>query len=421
MPRSIAASLLHVIALPAALAACGSVEIAPVDTSGGTGGGPAVTGAGGGPAVTGAGGGPAVTGTGGGPAVTGTGGGPAATGTGGSGAGGEDASATGSTGSTSTGPAPTPPCPAAECAVRIAEGDPKCAVAASGKAFCWWGGGFLHERLPGPVERPGLGDVVAASGLTLHMCFLHADGRVSCQGSDIHGLLKPVELDGERREVPVMLPEVEGVVQLSSGFDHSCGVLGSGKVTCWGAPYSPILGVEADAQGEVPVTVTGLDDAVQVAAGFRRFCALRATGEVVCWGALTAGGDTATPVRVEGIEGAVEIAAGFSHECARLATGKVFCWGGGGSSRRLQPVEVPGLDDAIQVSAGYLNRLSCALRQGGRVACWRFPSDMTPREIDVPEAVHVSAGYEDVCAALASGEIACWSPFDGGEVRTFGL
>ncbi|WP_437907969.1 hypothetical protein WME95_08780 [Sorangium sp. So ce327] len=420
MPRSLVAPFLYVVALPAALAACGYVEIAPHGTSGGSGGGAAVTGTGGGAAVTGSGGGAAVTGSGGGAAVAGSGGGAAVTGTGGAGAGGEDAPSTGST-STSTGPAPAPSCAAAECAVRIAEGAPNCAITASGKVFCWWRGVFRQERLAGPVERPGLGDVVAASNHPMHMCFLHADGRVSCQGSDINGplLLRSIP-EEEISEVPVVLPELEGVVQLSVGYEVACGVLGSGNVLCWGDPFSPLLGVEGAGRMEapVPVTVTGVDDAVQVGASHTHTCALRGTGDVVCWGRLTTGETTDTAVRVEGVEGAVEIAAGWSNDCARLATGKVVCWGSDGSSSHAEPVEVPGLDDAIQVSAGYSRY--CALRQGGRVVCWRFSARMTLEAIDIPEAVHVTAGYKEACAALASGEIACW-PTNNRDVYVFGL
>lgn len=380
MPRSIVAPFLYVVALPAALAACGYVEIAPHGTSGGSGGGPAVAGSGG------------------------------------AGAGGEDAPSTGS-----TSPAPAPSCAAAECAVRIAEGAPNCAITASGKVFCWWSGVLRQERLAGPVERPGLGDVVAASNHFMHWCFLHADGRVSCQGSDINGplLLRSIP-EEEISEVPAVLPELEGVVQLSVGFEYACGVLGSGNVLCWGDPFSPLLGVEGAGRMEapVPVMVTGIDDAVQVAASFTHACALRGTGEVVCWGRLTTGETTDTAVRVEGVEGAVEIAATWSDDCARLATGKVVCWGSDLSSSYAEPVEVPGLDDAIQVSGG--SSRYCALRQGGRVVCWRFSARMTLEAIDIPEAVHVTAGNEEACAALASGEIACW-PTSNRDVYVFGL
>ncbi|AUX23772.1 uncharacterized protein SOCEGT47_043020 [Sorangium cellulosum] len=60
------------------------------------------------------------------------------------------------------------------------------------------------------------------------------------------------------------------------------------------------------------------------------------------------------------------------------------------------------------------------LRQGGRVTCWERGLERTPREIDIPEAVHVSVGYEDACAALARGEIACRTgpePDDIGVLR----
>jgi alpha-tubulin suppressor-like RCC1 family protein len=311
--------------------------------------------------------------------------------------------------------------------VRIAEGAPKCAVSA-GKGFCWWGGDLLGERLTAARPVEGLDDVVAASASPAHMCFVHADGRVSCQGLNI-GQLGQVVPFGERSEGPAVLPDVEGVVQLASDLFHICGLLGSGNVICWGrSTNAPLLGVEGVWQTAVPVTVTGLDDAVQVAAGDKHTCALRATGDVVCWGALVTGGEAATPVRVEGVEGAVEITAGQHHDCARLASGKVLCWGynergllGDGTRElRSEPVEVLGLDDAIQVSAG--SRWSCALRQGGKVVCW----GTTPQEIDIPEAVHVSVGIvrsntNGACAALASGEIACWSSPVGHDVDVFGL
>ncbi|WP_437336338.1 RCC1 domain-containing protein [Sorangium sp. So ce394] len=420
MRRAIVTPLLYIVVLPAALAACGYVEIVPHDTSGGTGGGPAVPETGGGPAVPE---------TGGGPAVPETGGGPAVPETGGAGAGGEYAASTGAGGAPPD-PTPAPSCSAAECAVRIAEGAPKCAASASGKAFCWWDGFVLGTRLAAPVELPGLDDIVAASGLLEAMCFLHAGGRVSCLGLSHYGQLgQAVPVGGSSAE-PLELPGVEGIVQLSSGHHHVCGVLGSGKVVCWGGPSpAPVLGVEHvdDVYGigvtQVPVTVTGVDDAVQVAANIDHTCALRATGEVACWGWLTSGGEAVTAVGVEGVEGAVEISAGSAHDCARLASGEVLCW-----SNRYQrddgargPQQVPGLDDAIQVSAGY-NR-TCALRQGGRVVCWWASANATLSEIDIGEAVHVSVGYEEACAALASGEIACWPHHASSrsDVRVFGL
>ncbi|WP_437716460.1 hypothetical protein WMF45_08565 [Sorangium sp. So ce448] len=45
---------------------------------------------------------------------------------------------------------------------------------------------------------------------------------------------------------------------------------------------------------------------------------------------------------------------------------------------------------------------------------------MTLEAIDIPEAVHVTAGNEEACAALASGEIACW-PTSNRDAYVFGL
>ncbi|KYF91924.1 hypothetical protein BE20_01895 [Sorangium cellulosum] len=61
------------------------------------------------------------------------------------------------------------------------------------------------------------------------------------------------------------------------------------------------------------------------------------------------------------------------------------------------------------------------MRQGGGLVCWDASSAATPQEVDTGEVVHVSVGYDETCAALASGEIACWSWRDGVDVRVFGL
>jgi len=67
-------------------------------------------------------------------------------------------------------------------------------------------------------------------------------------------------------------------------------------------------------------------------------CALLATKRVKCWGWNGAGqlGSKAglnqvtpssfVPVKVRGIKAAAVIAAGYEHTCARLSSGKVFCW-----------------------------------------------------------------------------------------------
>ena len=82
--------------------------------------------------------------------------------------------------------------------------------------------------------------------------------------------------------------------------------------------------------------------AVEIAAGGEHTCALLTTGAVRCWGhgargALGYGniediGDDETPASAGDVYiggTAVHITAGAGHSCALLATGAVRCWGAG--------------------------------------------------------------------------------------------
>ena len=73
----------------------------------------------------------------------------------------------------------------------------------------------------------------------------------------------------------------------------------------------------------------------QVSAADAHTCALLASGGVQCWGFNGSGqlgnGTTtssSTPVPVYRIgSGATEVTAGYGHSCARLSSGQVRCWG----------------------------------------------------------------------------------------------
>ncbi len=59
--------------------------------------------------------------------------------------------------------------------------------------------------------------------------------------------------------------------QLSAGFEHTCGLRVSGKITCWG-------------DNAVEQTAPPGDLFKQVAAGMYHSCGVRPDGAVICWG-----------------------------------------------------------------------------------------------------------------------------------------
>ena len=111
-----------------------------------------------------------------------------------------------------------------------------------------------------------------------------------------------------------------------------------------------------------PVTVRNIANAVQITAGEAHTCALLSTGTVMCWGgnsykqlATYAGSQSATPIAISGVKGVIQIACQSSEgACALLATGNIMCWGEAGSldgNNGRAPTTVSGISNVKLVTA----------------------------------------------------------------------
>src|SRR5205085_1085147 len=94
------------------------------------------------------------------------------------------------------------------------------------------------------------------------------------------------------------------------------------------------LGDSNATQSTTAIPVSGVANAVQVAASADHTCALLATGEVFCWGdnsrgalANPAGNPIPLPVPVNLPQKAAFLGAGYSHNCVLLEDHSVMCWG----------------------------------------------------------------------------------------------
>jgi alpha-tubulin suppressor-like RCC1 family protein len=205
-------------------------------------------------------------------------------------------------------------------------------------------------------------------------------------------------------ELPDSIPAVDvggKVKQVAAGFAHTCALLESGKVRCWGNNNVGQLGYpgfKTVGDDETPAAAGDVDvggKVKQVVTGMLHTCALLTTGKVRCWGASTDGrlgygnldaiGDDETPASAGDVDvgGTVtQISAGDYATCALLVSGKVRCWGSG-----------------MQGELGYGN-----LKDIG--------DDETPAsagDIDVGAVVtSIDVGFLHVCATLESGAVRCW-------------
>jgi alpha-tubulin suppressor-like RCC1 family protein len=247
------------------------------------------------------------------------------------------------------------------------------------------------------------------------------------------------------------------VQQLAAGAEHTCAVLRSGEVRCWGKNERYQLGYSVASNdigdNELPASagdVTVGVRATQVAAGFSHTCALLVTGNVRCWGSSGAlgypgvakVGDDETPSLAGDVDvgGKVtQIVAGARHTCALLESGSVRCWGSAangmlGYAGRFDPIgddETPASagdvdvgGKVVQLDAG--DYATCALLESGRVRCWGsgelgelgygntedIGDDETPAsagDVDIGGlATRIDVGFRHVCATLESGAVRCW-------------
>ena len=217
-----------------------------------------------------------------------------------------------------------------------------CAVTSAGGVKCWGdngygqvGDGTTADRHT-PVAVSGLAHVRAVAAGEALACALTRAGAVKCWGYNRYGELgdgtttdhhAPVDISGLR----------SGVTAIAVGYLHACALTSAGAVKCWGYNRYGQLGDGTTTDRRTPVNVSSLAGGVTaISAGGGHTCAVMRTGGVKCWGSNYLGelGDGTTtrrltPSAVSGLAaGVAAIAAGGeAHSCALTRAGGVKCWG----------------------------------------------------------------------------------------------
>jgi cysteine-rich repeat protein len=288
---------------------------------------------------------------------------------------------------------------------------------------------------------------IAAGGYACvgdHTCALASTGWVMCWGSNFWGQLG----DGTTTDhfTPVDVVGLSsGVSSITAGAGHTCALLTTGGMKCWGYNYAGQLGNGTTTDSYAPVDVSGLSSGVSaISAGMHHTCALLSTGGVKCWGNndySQLGDETTTrrlvPVDVSGLSsGVLSITAGDMHTCVVMVGGGVKCWGNNGSyqlgdgttTTRTTPVEVSGLSSGVSaVALDY--SFTCALLLSGGMKCWgenmygQLGDGTTTQRMTAVDVIGLSAGVSDIalgrshtCALLTSGGVQCWGYNAEGEI-----
>lgn len=245
----------------------------------------------------------------------------------------------------------------------------------------------------------------------------------------------------ERLSPPTNLRVAQlAVTQIAPASNHTCELLSSGEVQCWGYNGNDALTGPITSNLDAPTHVPNLDEGADQISGEGNFsCALLKTGGVRCWGFNAIGqlgnGDEgffasrSTPVDVVGLaSGVKQISVGYNSSCALKLSGSLVCWGyngdgelGNGSTTNSSvPVQVAGLLGGVDsISVGADN--ACAVLETGEVNCWGLadrgalgngqtgPNALTPVQVGLPSpAASVATSAYGACALLRSGSVYCW-------------
>ena len=291
------------------------------------------------------------------------------------------------------------------------------------------------QVIAGPVARVSSSQMRIAAGRA-HACAIDAAGQARCWGDGTNGQLGDVKLPTSSAPTTVGGPKLVTVFA-SQGGNHSCGLTAAGAAWCWGRNDKGQLGIGNTTDRTAPIQVAGLASGVSsLALGAQHTCALMRTGTVKCWGDGSNGrlgtGSTARklmPVDLSALGGtATALGAGGAHTCAVMQDRKLKCWGRnahaqlgiGSQTDQLVPVAVSlGTSRVVDVALG--DDHSCALTTTGGALCWGRGENgrlgtgatvmrATPAAVTgLPGVVaQIGAGGAHTCALLENGSLYCW-------------
>lgn len=256
-----------------------------------------------------------------------------------------------------------------------------CALFNDGKIKCWGGNdrgqlglGNTNPRgegtgsMGGGLPNVNLGSVSLPSQISSagnHTCALFANGRIKCWGENASGQLGQGDTVNRGDGVGLMgnsLAFIDMNGELASsvytGKNHSCAIMASGSLRCWGNNSSGQLGYgdtnsRGDGPGEMGANLLDINlsvdpgvTVIDVALGEAHTCALFSNSRLKCWGSNSSGqlgyGDTvqrtspdANYVDVGSFDpgtgpvprGSIKIAAGGNISCAITDLSNLKCWG----------------------------------------------------------------------------------------------
>ncbi len=195
--------------------------------------------------------------------------------------------------------------PNGERVVNFDNGGASCAVTDLGNIYCWghsngegqlgvgYVNNFAYAVSVTPLKVLGPADVQFASVTTglEHSCALSTEGKGYCWGDNYAGLYGNDSYADSWVPTPMIVPNDERLIHVSTGWYHTCVLTISGKTWCMGRGDFGELGTGTTLGGKTyrtPLVPSGTEFTT-ISAALGTTCAIDQLDKVWCWGGLNWG------------------------------------------------------------------------------------------------------------------------------------
>jgi alpha-tubulin suppressor-like RCC1 family protein len=209
--------------------------------------------------------------------------------------------------------------------------------------YCWGDNSEGEVARPAAMSFPPDVAVLSHAGPSKYLAatvavLIHDGGSQLCGWGNNDTGFAP----GDRSvlERPSCSNDAPGVLQLTVGDGHACVRRAGKSYACWGTNAGGQLGIgDESLEVAVPGTPHELPEEIRsIASGAYHTCALLVSGTVMCWGANTQGesgvASPSAPLFAPTVADLVDVkmldvfsGAASVHNCGLLADGSVRCWG----------------------------------------------------------------------------------------------
>ena len=340
-------------------------------------------------------------------------------------------------------------------------GEHTCALDEGGEVWCWGkteGGrlGYTPSSSQAHMTRAqkvsGLSDIVHISAGGAHTCALDLSAQVQCWGEGGSGQLGNNLTDDSTTPVTVKAAsgnsaaDLSSVAWLDAGRNHTCAVLTSGQVWCWGEGSDGRLGDNASVNRSYAVSVKAQSgSAVTIVENISQkslfTCAAVSSKDAKrCWPSSWVSDENLsnTLLLSRALQSGLpsQSSVGNSYHCAFTSSGKTKCWGqpsltahfGVSGSVITSPSTVrTSSQDVVGVDYIVGGGSFCSVSSMGRQTCQGYmninkqqgSTTVSMGTINGKIFQQVSGNYSVLCGVLPSGEVDCVGSCSHGQLGHF--